>query len=68
MAGCANQRKNEKHKEDASNYNTQLGIALPKDKPALKEAVDAAFKAIVADGTYANLVKKYGLPPSSSLF
>jgi len=48
--------------------NTQLGIALPKDKPALKEAVDAAFKAIVADGTYANLVKKYGLPPSSSLF
>jgi polar amino acid transport system substrate-binding protein len=48
--------------------NTQLGIAVPKDKPALKEAVDAAFKAIVADGTYANLVKKYGLPPSSSLF
>lgn len=48
--------------------NTQLGIGLPKDKPALKDAVNAAFQAIIADGTYAGLIKKYGLPPSSSLF
>ena len=48
--------------------NTQLGIGVPKDKPALKDAIDAAFKAIVADGTYAGLIKKYGLPPTSSLF
>ena len=45
-----------------------LGIDLPKGKPALKEAVDAALKAVVADGTYAALIKKYALPASSSLF
>jgi polar amino acid transport system substrate-binding protein len=48
--------------------NTLLGIGLPKDKPALKDAVNAAFQAIVTDGTYAGLIKKYELPPSSSLF
>ena len=34
----------------------------------LKDAVDVALKAVVADGTYAKLVKKYGLPDSSSVF
>jgi polar amino acid transport system substrate-binding protein len=53
---------------DTFDNNTQLGIAVPKGKPAIKDAVDAAFKAIVADGTYAALIKKYGLPASSSLF
>lgn len=53
---------------DTFDNNTQLGIGLPKDKPALKAAVDAAFKAVVDDGTYAGLIKKYGLPSSSSLF
>ncbi len=48
--------------------NTLLGIGFAKDKTALKTAVDTAFKAIVADGTYANLIKKYRLPASSSLF
>jgi polar amino acid transport system substrate-binding protein len=47
--------------------NTLLGLGLPKDKPALKEAVDAAFKAIVADGVITDLVKKYGLPADSAL-
>jgi polar amino acid transport system substrate-binding protein len=47
--------------------NTLLGIGLPKDKPALKEALDAAFKAIVADGVITDLVKKYGLPSDSAL-
>ena len=46
---------------------TQLGIGLPKDKPALREAVDTAFKAITADGTMARLIKKYGLPADSAL-
>ena len=46
---------------------TLLGIGLPKDKPALKEAVDAAFKAVVADGTITALIKKYGLPSDSAL-
>jgi polar amino acid transport system substrate-binding protein len=47
---------------------TLLGIGLPKDKPALTDAVKVAFKAVVADGTYAGLIKKYGFPPGSSLF
>jgi polar amino acid transport system substrate-binding protein len=47
--------------------NTLLGIGLPKDKPALKDAVDAAFKAIVADGVITDLIKKYGLPADSAL-
>jgi polar amino acid transport system substrate-binding protein len=47
--------------------NTLLGIGIGKDKPALKEAVDAAFKAIVTDGVITDLIKKYGLPPDSAL-
>jgi polar amino acid transport system substrate-binding protein len=46
---------------------TQLGIGIAKDKPALRDAVDTAFKAIVADGTIAALIKKYGLPADSAL-
>jgi polar amino acid transport system substrate-binding protein len=47
--------------------NTLLGIGISKDKPALKDALDAAFKAIVADGTVTALIKKYGLPGDSAL-
>jgi polar amino acid transport system substrate-binding protein len=47
--------------------NTLLGIGVSKDKPALRDALDAAFKAITADGTVANLIKKYGLPADSAL-
>ncbi|HTW51236.1 MAG TPA: ABC transporter substrate-binding protein [Stellaceae bacterium] len=47
--------------------NTQLGIGVAKDKPKLREAIDTAFKAIVADDVITNLVKKYGLPPDSTL-
>jgi polar amino acid transport system substrate-binding protein len=53
---------------DVFDNDTLLGWGFPKDKTVLKEAVEAALKAIVADGTYANLIKKYGLPASSSLF
>ena len=47
--------------------NTLLGIGISKDKPALKAAVDTAFKAIVADGVITDLIKKYGLPADSAL-
>jgi ABC-type amino acid transport substrate-binding protein len=47
--------------------STQLGIGLPKDKPALKEAVENAYKAIIADGVMTDLIKKYGLPADSAL-
>lgn len=47
---------------------TQMGIGVRKDNPGLKDAVDKALKAIVADGTYAALIKKWNLPPASSAF
>jgi polar amino acid transport system substrate-binding protein len=53
---------------DVFDNNTLLGIGVRKDKPAFKEAVDTAMKAMVADGSYAKLLKKYGLPDSSSVF
>jgi polar amino acid transport system substrate-binding protein len=48
--------------------NTHLGMGLSKQRPALKAAIAAALKTAVADGTYAGLIRKYGLPPSSSIF
>jgi polar amino acid transport system substrate-binding protein len=48
--------------------NTQMGIGVRKDNPSLKDAVDKALKAVVADGTYAALIKKWNLPPASSAF
>jgi polar amino acid transport system substrate-binding protein len=47
--------------------NTQLGIGIAKDKPALKAAIETAFKAIVAEGVIEKLIKKYGLPADSLL-
>lgn len=47
---------------------TQMGIGVRKDNPGLKDAVDKALKAMVADGTYAALIKKWNLPPVSSEF
>jgi polar amino acid transport system substrate-binding protein len=48
--------------------DTKVGIALRKDTPALKAALQKALQAIVADGTYAALIKEWNLPPASSLF
>ena len=47
---------------------TQMGIGVSKNNPGLKDAVDKSLKAIVADGTYAALIKKWNLPPASSAF
>jgi ABC-type amino acid transport substrate-binding protein len=43
------------------------GIGVSKEKPALKEAVETALKAVTADGVIIDLIKKYGLPPDSAL-
>ena len=48
--------------------STKVGIAVRKDNPALKAAIDKAVQAIVADGTYAALIKKWSLPPASAAF
>jgi ABC-type amino acid transport substrate-binding protein len=39
-----------------------------KDNPGLKAALEKAVQALVADGTYAALIKKWNLPPASSAF
>jgi polar amino acid transport system substrate-binding protein len=48
--------------------DTKVGIAVRKDTPALKAAIEKALQAVVADGTYAALIKKWALPPASSAF
>lgn len=48
--------------------DTRLGIGIAKDNPALRDALDAALHAMQADGSYAALVRKWGLPPDASIF
>ncbi len=48
--------------------DTKVGIAIGKDNPALKAAMQKAMESVVADGTYAALLTKWKLPPSSSAF
>jgi polar amino acid transport system substrate-binding protein len=48
--------------------DTKVGIAVRKDNPVLKAAVEKAVQAIVKDGTYAALLKKWGMPNGSSAF
>jgi type IV pilus assembly protein PilF len=46
LAGCASQRRTAKQKDDASDYNTQLGIGYLRqgDIPLAKEKLDRALK------------------------
>jgi polar amino acid transport system substrate-binding protein len=48
--------------------HTLIGIAVRKDDPAMKEAIEAAVHVVVANGTYAALMAKYHLPAAGSLF
>ena len=48
--------------------NTLIGIAVRKGDAAMKAAVETAVHEVVADGTYAALLKKYNLPSSGSVF
>src|SRR6185369_14849320 len=43
----------------AFDANTKVGIALRKDSTALKAQLEEAMQAIVKDGTYAGLLKKW---------
>jgi polar amino acid transport system substrate-binding protein len=47
---------------------TQMGIGVRKNDSGLRNAVEAALKAIVANGAYAALIKQWNLPPGSSAF
>jgi polar amino acid transport system substrate-binding protein len=50
------------------NTNSRLGIGVAKTNPALVDALTAALKAMHDDGAYDALIKKWGLPASSSIF
>ncbi|TAM76247.1 ABC transporter substrate-binding protein [bacterium] len=47
---------------------TQIGIAVRKGDTAMKQAIERAIQTVVRDGTYNNLLKKYHLPESGSLY
>jgi polar amino acid transport system substrate-binding protein len=48
--------------------DTKVGIAIGKDNPTLKAAMQKAMQELVADHTYATLLAKWNLPPNSSAF
>jgi polar amino acid transport system substrate-binding protein len=50
------------------NTNSRLGIGVAKTDPALRDALIAALKAMNDDGAYAAMMKKWGLPASSTIF
>jgi polar amino acid transport system substrate-binding protein len=47
--------------------NTQIGIAVRKGDTAMKAAVEAALKDIVADGSYRSLIETWKFPASVAL-
>lgn len=47
---------------------TRIGIALRKDAGPLKAQMEQALAALVKDGTYAALLKKWSLPETASVF
>ncbi len=44
---------------------TRNGIGVPKDHSALRAAVEAAFQAMVGDGTYLAILERFGLEDAS---
>jgi polar amino acid transport system substrate-binding protein len=44
---------------------TRNGIGVPKDHPALRAAVDGAFQAMIADGTYQAILDRFGIGDAS---
>jgi polar amino acid transport system substrate-binding protein len=48
--------------ENADGQKQLDGIMLRKDEPELAKAMEAATNALIADGTYARIMKKWGIP------
>ncbi len=48
--------------------DTRLGIAVRKDQPALKQALERALQKVVADGRYMSLIQKYKMTKDVSVF
>lgn len=53
---------------DEFESNTSVGMATRKGDTAMQEALKAALKEIVADGTYKALIEKWKLPATVSIF
>jgi len=53
---------------DVFEANTQIGIAVRKGDAAMKAAIEAAVREVVADGTYVRLLEKYNLPLAGNIF
>ncbi len=49
------------------NTDTQIGVAVRKGDAAMRQAIEAALQAVVKDGTYQTLIKKYDLPQTVAL-
>jgi polar amino acid transport system substrate-binding protein len=50
------------------NTDSKLGIGVTKANSGLRDALTAALKAMHEDGAYGAMIKKWGLPASSSIF
>ena len=50
------------------NTDSKLGIGVAKTNSALRDALTATLKAMHEDGAYGAMIKKWGLPASSSIF
>ncbi len=48
--------------ENADGRKQLDGVMLRKDEPDLANAIEAAMNAMMADGTYARIMKKWGIP------
>ncbi len=48
-----------------TSYPAPYGLAVPKDSTKLVQAVQAALKSVIADGTYAKILAKWNLRQGS---
>jgi polar amino acid transport system substrate-binding protein len=53
--------------ENADGQRQLDGIMLRKDEPELAKAMEVVMNALIADGTYARIFKKWGIPEDLSL-
>jgi len=47
--------------------DTQIGVAVPKGKPEMKAAMEAAVQRFIDSGEYDKLLDKYNLPEDSKV-
>jgi polar amino acid transport system substrate-binding protein len=53
---------------DPYDATTKLGIAVAKDNPGLRDALQTALDSMGKDGTYARLLAKWQLSPKTSIY